>query len=192
MGSLIKMVVLNDRKIKEQLYKKNIRITPFPYNVQFQPASVDLRLDNTYLTFKNTTTPVIDTKKEQFYTESHTFSDKNPLIMQPNDFILAQTVEKVKLPNNILGRVEGRSSLGRLGIVIHVTAGFIDPGFEGNITLEISNIGNIPVILYPNQRICQIVFEELSGNASRPYGSAGNKYQGQSVPTPSTIFDDMS
>lgn len=192
MEDLIKVAVLNDGKIRELLSENKIIIEPFPQDIQFQPASVDLCLDSNFLTFKNTSTPVIDTKKQQFYTEYHTFSENNPLVLQPGDFILAQTVERVTVPDNLLARVEGRSSIGRLGVVIHVTAGFIDPGFSGNITLEICNLGNIPVVLYPFQRVCQIVFEELCESAERPYGSAGNKYQGQSVPTPSTIFDDMS
>lgn len=184
------MTVLNDTEIRKQLSTKNIIIKPYPSDVQFQPASIDLRLDDNYLTFKNTSTGVIDTRKEQHYTDYHTFSENNPLVLQPGDFILCQTVECVRVPDNLLARVEGRSSLGRLGVAVHVTAGFIDPGFEGNITLEICNLGNIPVILYPYQRVCQIVFEELCGVASRPYGSAGNKYQGQSSPTASTIYED--
>ena len=185
------MTVINDRKIKQLLNDKQIIIDPLPQNIQIQPASVDLRLDNSYLTFKSTSTGVIDTRKEQYYTNYNTFSDNDPLVLQQNEFILGQTVERVKLPDNILGRVEGRSSIGRLGVAIHITAGFIDPGFNGNITLEICNLGNIPVVLYPNQRVCQIVFEELNGECENPYGADGrNKYQGQTTPTPSTIFND--
>lgn len=185
------MSVLNDKEIRRELLERNIEINPTPHPIQIQPASVDLRLDDTYLTFNTTTTMVIDTRREQHYTEYHSFSDNCPLVLQPGQFILAQTVEQVKLPDDILGRVEGRSSLGRLGIVIHVTAGFIDPGFEGNITLEIVNLGDIPVVLYPNQRVCQIVFERLASSCERPYGVGNiNKYQGQSSPTPSGIYMD--
>lgn len=185
------MTILNDGKIRQYINDKKIIITPTPDGIQFQPASVDLRLDDNYLTFNTTTTPVIDTRREQYYTEYHTFTDNNPLVLQPKQFILAQTLERVNLPDDVLGRVEGRSSLGRIGVVIHITAGFIDPAFEGNITLEIVNLGNIPVVLYPKQRVCQIVFEELDGKCERPYGTGNiNKYQGQSSPTPSGIYMD--
>lgn len=185
------MSVLNDRKIRECILENKIKINPTPHPIQFQPASVDLTLDESYLTFKTTSTSVIDTRKEQFYTEHHVFTENNPLILQPCQFILAQTRECVELPDDILGRVEGRSSLGRLGVVIHITAGFIDPGFKGNITLEIVNLGNIPVKLYPRQRVCQIVFEKLDGSCENPYGVGGrNKYQSQSSPTPSSIYRD--
>lgn len=184
------MTVLSDSKIKEYLNKGKIQIVPSPDDIQIQPASVDLKLSDLKLSFDKISH--IDTKNEtELHYDLYRFSEDDPLILHPNDFVLTQTVEKVKLPDNILGRVEGRSSIGRLGVAIHITAGFIDPGFEGNITLEMANLGNVPVILYPNQRICQIVFEELDESCEKPYGYEDrNKYQGQSVPTPSSIFHD--
>ena len=155
------MTVLNDDNIRKLVEKKVIKITPEPYDIQYQPASLDLRLDDTYLKFRTSSVPVIDTRCEQECCDSFVFTEEEPLVLQPGEFVLAQTVERVKLPRTLLGRVEGRSSVGRLGVAVHVTAGFIDPGFDGNITLEIVNLGNIPVVLYPYQRVCQIVFEEL-------------------------------
>jgi len=185
------MAVLNDKKLEEYLSEKKIKITPAPRELQIQPASIDLRLDNKYMTFNTTQCDVIDTRRNQHYGSYHTFSENVPLVLHPHQFVLCQTLERVCVPSDLLARVEGRSSVGRLGVTIHVTAGFIDPGFEGNITLEVVNLGNLPVVLYPFQRVCQIVFEELTDIASKPYGFGGrNKYQGQSRPTQSTIFDD--
>ena len=185
------MAVLNDKKIKEYLDNGMIGIEPHPTNIQIQPASVDLTLDYKYLKFRKHSNMVIDTKRKSNNTSSWIFTEDSPLVLHPHDFVLCQTKEYVKIPNNLLARVEGRSSFGRLGIAIHITAGFIDPGFEGNITLEITNLGVMPVILYPEQRICQIVFEELCDECEKPYGfGVRNKYQGQKLPTPSNIFKD--
>lgn len=186
------MTVLNDVKIRDLLSQPNPIIKPVPSDIQIQPASVDLRLDCEYLKFDKNSVEVIDTKTEQNYTHRSIFTDEHPLILHPNDFILANTVESVTVPNNLLARVEGRSSIGRLGVAVHVTAGFIDPGFNGTITLEIANLGTLPVVLYPNQRICQIVFEELCDEAENPYGTSNrNKYQGQNRPTSSRIDKDV-
>ena len=190
-GSLIKMTVLNDAKIKDLLSQEKLGIIPAPSDIQIQPASVDLRLDEVYLKFNKNSVKYIDTKREQNYTHQSIFTEEYPLILHPHDFILAQTYEFIRIPDNLLARVEGRSSVGRLGVTVHITAGFIDPGFEGNITLEIANLGTLPVALYPYQRICQIVFEELNDKAERPYGADGrNKYWGQNMPTASRIDKD--
>lgn len=184
------MAVLNDRKIREYLECEKIKIIPEPENVQIQPASVDLRLDTKYLYYYQD--EPIDTKKGYKNVNKREFSEEFPLILEPFQFMLCQTLESVKVPSDLLARVEGRSSIGRLGVTVHITAGFIDPGFEGNITLEIINLNNIPVVLYPYQRVCQIVFEELNDECERPYGSSEmNKYQNQSVPTPTAIFNDL-
>jgi len=181
------MSVLNDRKIREYISENKIKVTPSPEDIQYQPSSLDLRLSNEVYKFLEDT-EVIDSKHTKDYAYPTLFKE---LVLQSQEFVLCRTVEKVKLPNNILGRVEGRSSIGRLGVAIHVTAGFIDPGFEGTITLEIVNLNNVPVVLYPNQRVCQIVFEELCEPAEKPYGTEGrNKYQGQISVTPSRIYDD--
>jgi len=124
-------------------------------------------------------------------TELRHVEDKKPFIVQPNDFILGTTYEYIKVPDDLVARLEGRSSMGRLGIVIHSTAGFIDPGFEGKITLEIGNIGKVPIALYPKMRICQIVFEQLTHKAEKPYGKKkGSKYQGQQMPEESKLGED--
>ncbi len=181
--------------------------------LQIQPASVDLRLGTEFKTFRNTTDSYIDpfdkcsisgyyasenqrtltSFNPQFKNSKPISPDKEglhekvdfdcPYIIKPRDFLLGTTLEYVKIPNDLVGRLEGRSSLGRLGIVIHSTAGFIDPGFEGTITLEIGNLGVMPVALYPKMRICQIVFEQLLSPVEKPYGQArGSKYQGQRGP----------
>lgn len=185
------MAVLNDRKIKEYITNGKIIINPSPQPIQIQPSSVDLTLDSIYLAFKTTSIGIIDPKLKQEYTECRSFTEESPLILHPHELILGQTRELVKIPNDLLARVEGRSSFGRLGLAIHITAGFIDPGFEGNITLEIVNLGNLPVMLYPNQRVCQIVFEELVEPCEVPYGVGDrNKYQNQKSPTPSQMHND--
>lgn len=186
------MTVLNDSKISEYISQNIIKVSPPPFEIQYQPASLDLRLDNIYCRHNKEMSECIDTRDgTSVYSDYETFSNENPLKLEPNDFILCQTLEYIGLPNDLLGRVEGRSSIGRLGVAIHITAGFIDPGFEGNITLEIINFSNVPVLLYPNQRICQIVFEELNAPCEKPYGSNGrNKYQGQRSPTPSRVYND--
>ena len=186
------MSVLNDAEIRNFLNKGKIVIEPMPEDIQIQPASVDLRLDDAYIIINPMKIPYFDSKGDNIPDTSkiQRFTKEKPLVLQPHMFVLCQTMEKVKIPPNLLARVEGRSSIGRLGVAIHITAGFIDPGFEGNITLEVVNLNNIPVILYPKQRVCQIVFEELTAESERPYGSNHNKYQGQRYPTPSAIYDD--
>ena len=184
------MTVLNDIKIKEYLGSGKIGINPEPEDIQIQPASVDLRLDTKYVYYAQETP--LDTRRKYKDVNRREFNKEFPLILEPFQFMLCQTLESVKIPDDLLARVEGRSSIGRLGVAVHITAGFIDPGFEGNITLEIINLNSIPVVLYPYQRVCQIVFEELNDKCERPYGSCRmNKYQNQSTPTPTEIFNDL-
>lgn len=165
-------MILNDKQIQNKIRNKEIRITPTPEFDQYQPCSVDVRLSNEYLQPRNID---LDTKND---TPSYEYMKANRLILPPHSFVLGSTMEKISLPPNIVARVEGRSSIGRLGLTVHVTAGFIDPGFTGNITLEIANLSNNNIVIYEDMRIAQIVFEEIE-TPNRIYGECGNKYQGQ-------------
>ena len=178
-------MILTDKNILQQISDNKIVIDPSPSLEQIQPSSIDLRLGNEFLL------PIphqlVDVKNGSPHYET---IECNVLQMPPNSFILGTTIERIKLPPNLIARVEGRSSLARLGIAIHITAGFIDPSFEGQITLEIANLSNNTVMLYENMRICQIVFEELKETPNRLYGDCGNKYQGQQGVTGSLIYYD--
>jgi len=190
------MTILSDKYIKKFLKEGKIIIDPLinPER-QIQPSSVDLRIGNEFKGFKIIKNPFIDPKNPEnidSYMESVYVEDEEAFIIHPNEFTLATTLETVKVPHDLVARVEGRSSIGRLGITMHVTAGFIDPGFEGKITLEISNIGKMPVALYPGQRACQIVFETMTSPAEKPYGhpDRDSKYMGQTKPEGSRIKQD--
>ncbi len=180
------MAILSDRSIKRYIESGRIKVEPQPLVEQFQPCSLDLRLDNSFLSFEGV--GCIDVRERLDYSGVGYFSVDDPLVLEPGDFVLCQTVECVSLPCDVLGRVEGRSSVGRLGVTVHVTAGFIDPGFVGNITLEVCNLNCVPVVLYPGMRVCQLCFEELDCVCECGYDG---KYQGQRVPTPSSIFVDV-
>lgn len=185
-------MILNDKTIKQYLNNKKITITPLTTKKQIQPSSIDLRLGNTIQTFKETPTYIDTHKNITQHMKKQTIPENNKLIIQPHEFLLATTKEYIKLPNDIVGRVEGRSSIGRLGLTVHVTAGYIDPGFQGNITLEMYNMNKYPIAIYPNQRVCQLVLEELNEPAKYPYGcgECGSKYQGQTGATCSSISVD--
>ncbi len=190
------MVILSDKDIKKYLKEGKIEINPLK-NVerQIQPSSVDLRIGSEFKGFKIIKKPFIDPKDTEdldSYMDSMHVEDGESFIIHPNEFALATTYETVKIPDDLVARVEGRSSMGRLGITMHVTAGYIDPGFEGKITLEISNIGKMPVALYPGQRACQIVFETMTSPADKPYGhpDRDSKYMGQTRPESSRIKQD--
>jgi len=189
------MAILSDKDIKEYLNEKRIVIEPLEDEEQIQPSSVDMRLGDEFKVFKVIRKPYIDPKDQEdldSYMESTVVSEGEAFIIHPNEFALATTHEYVKVPDDIVARVEGRSSMGRLGVTMHVTAGYIDPGFEGKITLEISNIGAMPVALYPGQRVCQIVFETMTSPAQMPYGhpERNSKYMGQKRPESSRIKFD--
>ncbi|WXG42963.1 MAG: dCTP deaminase [Promethearchaeati archaeon SRVP18_Atabeyarchaeia-1] len=188
-------MILSDRDIKKLLKTNELLIEPLDPATQIQPSSVDLRLGNLFRVFKPSEKAYIDPlndKDLEKYTEVIKVEDGKPFILHPYEFVLATTVERVKLPNNLVGRLEGRSSLGRIAVVIHATAGFVDSCFDGHLTLEMSNVGKLPVALYPGQRVCQIVFEMLSSPSERPYGhpDRGSKYQHQVGPEPSKIYRD--
>lgn len=189
------MAILSDKTIKEYLKEGKIIIEPIEDEKQIQPSSVDMRLGDEFKVFKVIRKPYIDPKDEEdvaSYMESAVVKEGDAFIIHPNEFALATTSEYVKLPDDLVARVEGRSSMGRLGVTMHVTAGFIDPGFEGKITLEISNIGSMPVALYPGQRVCQIVFETMTTPSEIPYGhpDRNSKYMGQTRPESSRVKQD--
>ena len=185
------MSVLSDRDIRAAL--DDGRVTIQPYDAQdLQPSSVDLHLDRSFRVFRNNRYPYIDVRAPQpDLTELLTVGDDEPFILHPGEFVLGQTLEWVELPDDLVARLEGKSSLGRLGLLIHSTAGYVDPGWKGNLTLELSNVANLPIALYYGMKIGQISFFRLSTEAATPYGSAGNKYQGQRGPTPSRFFRDF-
>lgn len=189
------MAILSDIDIKKYLDEGKIVINPLEDEKQIQPSSVDLRIGSEFKGFRIISKPYIDPRDDtdlESYMSSFSISDDEPFIIHPGEFTLATTHEVVKLPNDIVARVEGRSSMGRLGVTMHVTAGYIDPGFEGKITLEISNIGKMPVALYPGQRVCQIVFETMTTPSEKPYGhiERNSKYMGQLGPQVSKIKED--
>jgi dCTP deaminase len=186
-------VILSDHTIREQLAAGRIAIDPFD-EAMLQPSSVDVRLDHYFRVFLNHTMPVIDVKKDlEELTRLVDIDDDRAFILHPGEFVLGSTFERVAVPDDIVARIEGKSSLGRLGLLIHSTAGFIDAGFDGHITLELSNVANLPITLYPGMKIGQISFLRMTTPADAPYGSAsvGSKYQGQRGPTPSRYFENF-
>ena len=190
------MAILSDVDIKKYLDENKIEIYPIKDEKQIQPSSVDLRLGDEFKGFKIITKPYIDPYDNtdlESYMDSFKVKEGEPFIIHPGEFTLATTYETVKLPADIVARGEGRSSMGRRGVTMHVTAGYIDPGFEGKITLEISNIGKMPVALYPGQRVCQIVFETMTTPSAKPYGheDRDSKYMGQTGPQVSKIKQDF-
>jgi dCTP deaminase len=183
-------VVLSDRTIREEIDSGRIVIDPFEAS-NVQPSSVDVRVDRQFRVFHNARYPYIDVRQPMDdLTELVEVSDDEPFILHPGEFVLGQTLERVTLPDDLVARLEGKSSLGRLGLLIHSTAGFVDSGFSGNLTLELSNVANLPITIYHGMPIGQISFMRMDGPVERPYGSgeAGSKYQGQAEPTPSRFY----
>ena len=166
-----------------------------PYDPQdLQPSSVDLHLDRRFRVFRNNRYPYIDVRHPQpDLTELVSVADDEPFILHPGEFVLGSTRERVRIPDDLVARLEGKSSLGRLGLLIHSTAGYVDPGWDGYLTLELSNVANLPITIYPGMKIGQISFFRLSSPAERPYGSkeTGSKYQGQRGPTASRFFEEF-
>jgi dCTP deaminase len=183
-------VLLSDRDIRAEIAAGRVGCEPFTESM-IQPSSVDVRLDKFFRVFENHKYSVIDPSIEQpdLTREVITEGDE-PFILHPGEFVLASTYEVITLPDDIAGRLEGKSSLGRLGLLTHSTAGFIDPGFSGHITLELSNVANLPVKLFPGMKIGQLCLIRLSSPAEHPYGSEkyGSRYQGQRGPTASRSF----
>jgi len=187
------MSVLADRDIRRELASGRVRIEPYD-PADLQPSSVDLHLDRSFRVFRNNRYAFIDVRQPQpDLTELLSVDDEEPFILHPGEFVLGQTLEWVELPDDLVARLEGKSSLGRLGLLIHSTAGYVDPGWKGNLTLELSNVANLPIALYYGMRIGQISFFRMSSPVERPYGTRelGSKYQGQSQPTASAFYRDF-
>lgn len=188
-------MILSDREIARRLDEGDLAIEPLDDpELQIQPASVDLRLGREFLEFQRTNIPCIhpnsDEEIDEYVTES-IVEEGEDFVLHPGDFVLGTTHERVEIPPDLIAHVEGRSSLGRLAVVVHATAGLCDPGYEGQITLELSNLGAAPVALSPGMRISQLTFTELTDPAERPYGEErGSKYQDQSGPQASRIGGD--
>ena len=180
-------MLLSDRDIRAEITAGRVAVEPFTESM-VQPSSVDVRLDRFFRVFENHKYSVIDPSIEQSELTREVVVEPNEhFILHPGEFVLASTYEIITLPDDIAGRLEGKSSLGRLGLLTHSTAGFIDPGFSGHITLELSNVANLPVKLFPGMKIGQLCLIELSSPAEHPYGSAvyASRYQGQRGPTAS-------
>lgn len=187
---MVPTVLLSDRDIKAQIDSGAVALEPFDPTL-IQPSSVDVRLDRFFRLFDNHKYPFIDPSVEQAeLTQLVEVEADKPFILHPGEFVLAATYERVTLPNNIAARLEGKSSLGRLGLLTHSTAGFIDPGFTGHVTLELSNVATLPILLWPGMKIGQMCFFQLSSESENPYGSDiyGSRYQGQRGPTASRSF----
>ena len=183
-------MLLSDRDIRAEIAAARVGCEPF-HEAMIQPSSVDVRLDKFFRVFENHKYSVIDPSIEQPELTREVIADGDePFILHPGEFVLASTYEVITLPDDIAGRLEGKSSLGRLGLLTHSTAGFIDPGFSGHITLELSNVANLPVKLFAGMKIGQLCLIKLSSPAEHPYGSEkyGSRYQGQRGPTASRSF----
>jgi dCTP deaminase len=187
-------VVLSDKSIREELATGRLSIEPLDPHA-LQPASVDLRLDRVFRVFRQTDRPHIDVRQPcDDLTEAVEIEDDQPFLIHPGEFVLAGTLESITLPDDLVARLDGRSSLGRLGLLVHATAGYVDPGWSGRLTLELSNATRLPIAVYHGMKICQVSFLRLSTAAERPYGSPelGSKYQGQQGPTPSRAYEDFN
>jgi dCTP deaminase len=186
-------MILSDRDIRGEIKAGRIVIDPYLPDA-VQPSSVDLHVGNRFRVFRNNRTAVIDPRIEQpELTELVEISGDEPFVLHPGEFVLGATFERVALPDDLVARLEGRSSLGRLGLMIHSTAGYVDPGWEGTLTLELSNVANLPIKLYDGMKIGQISFQRLSSAAEVPYGDKriGSRYRGQTDPTASRYHADF-
>jgi dCTP deaminase len=186
-------MVLSDRTIRRLLDEGRIGIEPYAEEL-LQPSSVDVRVDRLFRVFRNSRYPFIDVKQEmEELTELVEVDADEAFILHPGEFVLGSTLERITLPDDLVARLEGKSSLGRLGLLIHSTAGFIDPGWDGHVTLELSNVANLPITIYYGMKIGQLSFVQLSEPAEHPYGSGGlgSKYQGQAGPTPSRYWKNF-
>jgi dCTP deaminase len=187
-------MVLSDRTIRRLLEEGRIGIDPYADEL-LQPSSVDVRVDRLFRVFRNSRYPFIDVTQEmEDLTELVEVDPDEAFILHPGEFVLGSTLERITLPDDLVARLEGKSSLGRLGLLIHSTAGFIDPGWDGHVTLELSNVANLPITIYYGMKIGQLSFVQLTEPAEHPYGtgSLGSKYQGQAGPTPSRYWKNFT
>ena len=183
-------MLLSDRDIRAEVESGRVRLDPWDPDM-IQPSSVDVRLDKFFRLFDNHKYRVIDPAQDQAdLTRLVEVEPSEGFVLHPGEFVLGSTLETVSLPDDLAARVEGKSSLGRLGLLTHATAGFVDPGFSGHVTLELANVATLPIKLYPGMKIGQLCFFRLSSPAEHPYGSAkyGSRYQGQRGPTPSRSY----
>ena len=183
-------MVLSDRTIRAEIAAGRIVIDPYDASL-VQPSSIDVRVDRKFRVFHNARHPYIDVRKPMDdLTELVVARDGEAFVLHPGEFVLGQTLERIGLPDDTVARLEGKSSLGRLGLLIHSTAGFVDPCWEGNLTLELSNVANLPITIYYAMPIGQLSFMQMDGPVENPYGAdaVGSKYQGQSEPTPSRFY----
>lgn len=183
-------MLLSDRDIRAEIELGRIKLEPYD-PAMVQPSSIDVRLDRFFRTFENHKYPFIDPRQEQNeLTRALEVRPDEAFVLHPGEFALGSTYEVVSLPDDVAARVEGKSSLGRLGLLTHATAGFVDPGFSGHVTLELSNVSTLPIMLWPGMKIGQLCFVRLSSPAEHPYGSSiyGSRYQGQRGPTPSKSY----
>ena len=186
-------MILSDRTIRAEIEAGRIGIEPYEPSM-IQPSSIDVRLDHRFLVFRSHTRAVIDVKQDLTdLTELVEVDPDSAFILHPGEFVLGSTAERVTLPDDLVGRIEGKSSLGRLGLLIHTTAGFVDAGFSGYLTLEFSNVATLPITLYPGMKIGQISFLRMDAPAEVPYGSGelGSKYRGQVGPTASQYWKNF-
>ena len=186
-------MVLSDRTIRRLIGEGRIGIDPFADSL-VQPSSIDVRVDRYFRVFRNARYPYIDVKEPmEGLTELVEIDEAEPFILHPGEFVLGSTLERVTLPDDLVARLEGKSSLGRLGLLIHSTAGFIDPGWDGHVTLELSNVANLPITIYYAMKIGQLSFVQMTEPAETPYGASalGSKYKGQTGPTPSRYWQNF-
>ncbi|KHL16443.1 dCTP deaminase [Mumia flava] len=182
-------MLLSDRDIRAEIDGGRIEVDPYDESMM-QPSSIDVRLDKYFRVFENHRYPHIDPAEDQAELTKEVLAEDGVFILHPGEFVLGSTYERVGLPVDVAARVEGKSSLGRLGLLTHATAGFVDPGFNGHVTLELANVATLPIKLYPGMKIGQLCFFRLSSPAEHPYGSEryGSRYQGQRGPTPSRSY----
>lgn len=186
-------MILSDKTIREEIEKGNVGIEPFKPEC-IQPSSVDVHLSENFLIFNRVRHAAINVReKQQGLMKEISIGKDEPFVLHPGEFVLGSTIEKVRMPGNIAGRIEGKSSLGRLGLLIHSTAGYIDPGWEGNLTLELSNVSPLPIKLFAGMKIGQISFIRMTSEVENPYGSGNlkSKYQGQTKPVESRYYENF-
>ena len=186
-------MLLSDRDITAAIAEGRLGIEPYDKGL-VQPSSIDVRLDRFFRVFNNSRYTHIDPSQQQDDLTSLVEPEgDDPFVLHPGEFVLGSTFEAATLPDDLAGRLEGKSSLGRLGLLTHSTAGFIDPGFSGHVTLELSNVATLPIKLWPGMKIGQLCFFRLTSPAEQPYGSgaSGSRYQGQRGPTPSKSFQNF-
>ena len=186
-------MLLSDRDIRDEIVRGRVGLDPLDLSM-LQPSSIDVRIDRYFRLFDNHKYPFIDPAEEQpDLTRAVEVSNDEPFILHPGEFVLGSTFELVTLPNDIAARLEGKSSLGRLGLLTHSTAGFVDPGFSGHVTLELSNVATLPIKLWPGMKIGQLCFFRLTSESENPYGSEkyGSRYQGQRGPTASRSWKNF-